>query len=89
MRALTRVKGIGKKTAERIVVELRDVMTDGVATPALKGAGGVSDAIYRDAIAALEALGIDGMDARRRIEKASAAAPGGDVADLVRAALRG
>ena len=38
--ALTRIPGIGKKTAERIVVELRD-RVDGIASgvPALSGAG--------------------------------------------------
>lgn len=89
VRALTRVKGIGKKTAERIVVELRDVMAEGPLPPAPAGAAGLSDETWRDAIAALESLGIDGADARRRVEKAAAKAPDAAVPDLVRAALKG
>ncbi len=89
VRTLTRVKGIGKKTAERIVVELRDVMAEGALPAGPAAEIGVSDTTWKDAIAALEALGIDGQDARRRVEKAAAKAPDADVPELVRAALKG
>lgn len=89
VRALTRVKGIGKKTAERIVVELRDVMAGGPLPPGPSGTGDVADVTWRDAVAALEALGVDSADARRRVEKAAQNAPHAEVPDLVRAALKG
>lgn len=92
VRSLTRVKGIGKKTAERIVVELRDVVGADGADGALAGVDGaassavVEDAV-EDAVKALMALGLDLSEARRRVEKhAGADLP---VSELVRRALRG
>ena len=90
VRTLTRAKGIGKKTAERIVVELRDLwkgepaVTAGV-EPASEAAGPVEDAVR-----ALESLGLDGGEARKRVSKILAT-DGEDVdtATLIRRALRG
>lgn len=65
---LSKVKGIGKKTAERIILELREQMNDAVAT-----SGAVSDlfvqpeqqqgGVAADAISALVSLGISKTDA--------------------------
>lgn len=88
VRALTRVKGVGKKTAERIVVELRDVLAEGDAAAVGAGGGDASPAIT-DAVAALLALGFDAAEARRRVDGALAAGASEDVSDLVRRALRG
>ena len=89
VRALTRVKGVGKKTAERIVVELRDVVAKDLATgPGATPARDASGGLMEDAVRALEQLGLDPAEARRRVE---ARATGADqsLSDLVRAALRG
>ncbi len=88
VRALTRVKGVGKKTAERIVVELRDVLAKGGTGP---GVGGVPlpEGPAGDAVAALVVLGMDPGDAHRRVASALGKTPDAAVSDLVRAALRG
>lgn len=97
IRSLTRVKGIGKKTAERIVVELRDVVAKDLVrgTPATPKGGGSSD-LVEDAVRALQQLGFDPAEARRRVEAqaggvdpSSGDPSSGDrgLGDLVRAAL--
>jgi Holliday junction DNA helicase RuvA len=81
---LTRVPGIGKKTAERLVLELRDKLEQFGAPAALAAASPVEE----DAISALVNLGY----ARAAAEKAvTAAARGGDKSfdALFRAALGG
>ena len=80
---LTRIPGIGKKTAERLVLELRDKFA---ATPAPAtgkrplGAPAVSSALIN--------LGYKPAEADRAAEQAAAAHPGAGVAELVKAALR-
>ena len=89
VRALTRVKGVGKKTAERIVVELRDVVSkDLVVGPATPPTGGAEADLKEDAIRALQQLGLDPAEARRRVQ-ARAAGADQSLSELVRAALRG
>ena len=75
--ALAKVPGIGKKTAERLVVELRAKVgaSDGSATnltgesaPAPSGAS-----THRDAVAALTALGYKGADADQAVRHAALA----------------
>jgi len=68
--ALTRLPGIGKKTAQRLVVELRD-RVDGMPTRAPTGVAsspltdGGRDSALIDAIGALTALGYKPADANR------------------------
>jgi Holliday junction DNA helicase RuvA len=86
VRALTRVKGIGRKTAERIVVELRDVVTADFVPGEAAAASAPSD-LVEDAVRALTALGLDVPEARRRVDVHLQ--PDMTVSALVRAALRG
>lgn len=84
--ALTRIPGIGKKTAERIVVELRD-RVDGI-----EGAGGSGLAAgpptdpAGEARVALEALGYKPVEAERLVAKS--AADGDDAEAIIRKALK-
>lgn len=88
VRALTRVKGVGKKTAERIVVELRDVWQGEAGAPSSQGESAVSGPI-EDAIRALQSLGLDALEARKRVTKHAAEDPlAADASDLIRKALR-
>ena len=78
--ALTRIPGIGKKTAERIVVELRDRAADlaGPGLPAAAG-GGAGDPLS-EAVTALQQLGYRPAEAQRM---AKAAAAEGDPAEII------
>ena len=83
---LTKIPGIGKKTAERLVLELRDKFSafgSAPTTPAAKRGGGTPAVV-----SALTNLGYKPNEAERAAEKAAAAHPGAGVADLVKAALR-
>ena len=81
--AITRVPGIGKKTAERLVVELRDRVALS-ATTAPAGQGAASDAVL-----ALVALGYRESAALRAIgDVGQALGDGADVEALVKEALK-
>jgi len=88
---LTKVPGIGKKGAERIVLELRDKigMPSAVAgtTPAAPTAAGPS---WRDQVTdALTGLGYSGKQAEDAVTAVAASAPAdANVSEMLRAALR-
>ncbi len=77
------VPGIGAKTAERIVVELRHTLSAGEALEAVAGAEGTDEALntgLRDALLALVALGYKQDDARKMVLATSKKHP--DVTDV-------
>jgi len=92
---LTSIPGVGRKTAERLVIELRDKMV-ALSSPALEqeiAAGGMSaaqseDALREDTLAALLQLGFPRPAAEKTIN--SAMQEGGDlsVETLLRRSLR-
>ena len=85
--ALTKIPGIGKKTAERMVVELRDrVDAVGVRLPSTV-AGEVTPADpVAEATVALQQLGYKPVEASRLVQKVAAE---GDTAEaIIRKALR-
>jgi len=89
-KALTRIKGVGKKTAEQILLDLRDrapalapVVTPG-ATPSPKDAD-----LIDDAVAALLSIGFTEKEARKSVARASKKVGTDDLEVLVRTALRG
>ncbi|MFC5435891.1 Holliday junction branch migration protein RuvA [Rhodanobacter umsongensis] len=85
--ALTKIPGIGKKTAERIVVELRD-RVDGLSGPpggSMHAAGAPLDAAGEAAVA-LQQLGYKPVEVSRLVQKVAAE---GDTAEaIIRKALR-
>ncbi|MGH8190183.1 MAG: Holliday junction branch migration protein RuvA [Rhodanobacteraceae bacterium] len=83
--ALTRVPGIGKKTAERIVVELRDRISGATAAVAAGSTPKPRDA-RGEAEAALQQLGYKPAEAARLA--AAVAAEGDDAEAIIRKALR-
>ncbi|MEO5630019.1 MAG: Holliday junction branch migration protein RuvA [Thermomonas sp.] len=83
--ALTRIPGIGKKTAERMVVELRDRAAD-FTLGGLPGASGAPGDPLSEAITALQTLGYKPVEADRMARKAFA--DGDDAAVIIRKALQ-
>jgi len=78
---LTKVKGVGRRTAERIVVELRDrVAKEGGARPA------AVTAAAGDAVLALCSLGLPRSEAERRV--ATVRTDGLELEEIVKQALR-
>lgn len=89
VRGLTRVKGVGRKTAERIIVELRDVWKDAIGLEGAVAPAVDADGPVEDAIRALESLGLDGTEARKRVLRhIKEGAADTDAAALIRLALR-
>ena len=83
--ALTRVPGIGKKTAERIVVELRDRVAV-VGAVASGGAMTVPRDAQSEALTALQQLGYKPVEAQRLIRETQT--PGDSAEALIRKALK-
>ena len=65
--ALTRVPGIGKKTAQRLVLELRDKVDDAELTGQSAAAAAPAGSAESEAIAALMALGYASSEAARAV----------------------
>ena len=82
--SLTRIPGIGKKTAERMLVELRDRMVDLGHVPGT--AGGVPKDPVAEATVALQTLGYKPAEVTRLVR--DAAAPGDRAEDIIRKALK-
>ena len=76
---ITKIPGIGKKTAERLMLELRDKLTGGV------GATGAAPTPRDDALRALLALGYNDKEARAALAKV---APDLSVSESIRQALK-
>lgn len=90
--ALKAVKGVGQKTAERLCLELRDV----VGKLDLQELGVPREPTVvlpspeaQDAIAALVTLGYSEKDATERVRKAREKVPAGTTEELIKAVLAG
>ena len=92
VKRLSSISGVGKKMAERMVVELRYKITDGEALEAVAGededtSGGQ---VMRDALMALIALGYKQESARKMLQKTAKSHPHIDnVEELIKKALAG
>ena len=91
VKALSQISGVGKKTAERIVVELRDKIGAAGAWEASSAQRALSPADQKinDAVLALMALGFKQVDAHDTVRQAQAAlGPQATTEELVRACLK-
>jgi len=91
VRALAQITGVGKKTAERIVVELKDKIGAVGAWEASSAQRGLSaaDQKINDAVLALIALGFKQVEAHDAVRAvATTLGPQAGVEDLVRACLK-
>lgn len=82
---LVRIPGVGRKTAERIVVELRDKLA--IVDVAETGKPATRSQLESDVASALVNLGYDVRSVEKAVEK-SRAASNGDFEGLLRAALQ-
>ena len=93
---LVKIPGVGKKTAERLVLELRDKLglwqngsTDSKATALGSSAVRFANSAQAEAESALVALGYKPVQATKSVAAALKAAPEGRSEDLIRLALKG
>ena len=86
-RLIESVKGIGKKTAERLVLELKDKV--GKHPSAGSSLHSVSNTMEQDALNALTALGISRVQAEQSIQKIARTEPGiVHLEDLIKKVLK-
>jgi Holliday junction DNA helicase RuvA len=84
---LQRVKGIGAKTAQRIVVDLQDRMKKGATAPIALPAG-VHNTAREEALSALLTLGFVRANADKAVQQAlKNSSPDSNVEDLLKVAL--
>jgi len=87
---LCSVKGVGKKTAQQILLDLRDKIAVFSAKDLAEGKGGVPAAINTnraDAVRALLSIGFKDKDADKAVQKAIEAVGQDDLDTLIRTAL--
>lgn len=84
---LQKVPGLGKKTAERLCIELSDKLDDITTMEPVTG-GGPPSTIRDDVILALTSLGISRGSAEKTLEKMNWSEDDASVEDVVREALR-
>ncbi len=91
VKRLSSISGIGKKTAERMVLELKDKLGPSTGTAGMLGQAALSqDKTMADTEAALEALGTKSGEAQKAAQAARVMlGPQATVEELVRAALEG
>lgn len=88
--------GIGKKTAERVIIELREILSKedfsktSLASQSTSSVSIADNGVYEDAIAGLLSLGYKAPEADKALQKALKAHPpdGTSAGELIRAVLR-
>lgn len=85
---LSQISGIGKKTAERMILELKDKIADFATESISPEAEGVPGDLKEEAVSALESLGFKKKEAEKAVAAAAREDGGsGEVKDLVKKAL--
>ena len=94
--AFTAIKGVGKKTAEQLMLDLRDktpllasLAGGAVAAPAPSAEQPAAASVEADAISALVSIGYSEKEAAKAVDKALKQVEGADLEALVKAAMRG
>lgn len=89
---LTRLPGIGKKTAERLIIEMRDKLevqpVSGIITAVNSVPGMDKDSAQNEAIEALKSLGYKPVDATKMIAKALSSGADSSAESLIKFALQ-
>ena len=91
VKRLSSVKGLGKKTAERIILELRESMSLPAGAPSSAGASVIAQAKTsgdEDAVVALMSLGFSRAESERAVLKAKSSGAT-SVEDIIMLALKG
>jgi len=89
-KALTQLPGVGKKTAERLVVELKDKLDaadSGIGLPKASVTTALQDNPVNDAVSALISLGYKAQQASQMVRNLDI--EGKSTEDIIRAALQG
>jgi Holliday junction DNA helicase RuvA len=88
--SLSKIKGVGKKTAERIIVELRDKVGVSAAWEAASAQQGLSpdEQHVNDAVLALISLGYKQAEAHKTVRAIRGAQPKATLEELVKEALK-
>jgi Holliday junction DNA helicase RuvA len=89
--ALTRIPGVGRKIAERLIVEMRDRLDDCGAGAAMNGVGpgGGLQGTEAEAYSALVSLGYKPVEATRLLKGVGSALASLSTEELIRRALQG
>jgi Holliday junction DNA helicase RuvA len=90
--ALTRIPGLGKKTAQRMILDLKEKAAQQLQKGGLTAAPTpvVAPQLSEQAVQALTALGFSKLEAQKALEKAAARlGEGAELEDLLRSALQG
>jgi len=86
--ALSQITGIGKKTAERMILELKDKISEMVDVTYSKSSSGISGNLKEEAISALQSLGFRKRDSEEAVKMAAKDGNvDGNVQELVKKAL--
>jgi len=83
---LKSIKGIGVKTAQRVIIELKDKVGKGVSTDKIFKTGDL--VVRNEALSALEMLGFNKKAAENSLDQIIAAQPGLSVEHLLKIALK-
>ena len=83
---LTRVSGIGKKTAQHIFLELKYKLASGTDMAVVSGQS--QNLLFKDALTGLTNLGYDEHEAGSALQEALSAEPDLDVGEALRTALK-
>ncbi|TFE66964.1 Holliday junction branch migration protein RuvA [Methylacidiphilum caldifontis] len=82
---LSKIKGVGEKTAQRLIVELKDKLT--TAGPSSTSSVGV-DRVFEDALRALVALGYKEAEALKRLRRVREKYPQMDLEGIIKECLK-